>query len=136
MSASALPRPKTPKSAKSTRRQIRQTVREADLYSSSSECPSLPRQRPKFRSISRERSFAAREADRVLVRTGSSAATKHKTNEVISLLITILRKRFNRLRDLGWIKIKVNTSANPKVNKFWAFIYRVYNIKHASGETT
>ena len=60
MSASALPRPKTPKSAKSTRRQIRQSAREVDLQSSSSECPSLPRQRPRFRSASRDRTSGAK----------------------------------------------------------------------------
>ena len=56
MSSSALPRPKTPRSSKSVRRHLRQSVREADLQSSSSECPSLPRQtRPRFRSASRDR---------------------------------------------------------------------------------
>ena len=119
MSASALPRPKTPKSAKSTRRQIRQTVREADLYSSSSECPSLPRQRPKFRSVSRERSFAALEDGRVSVRTGSSAANKHKTNEVIFLLIYNIKEKNQCLEEFEVNQEKSgDTSANQKVNKF------------------
>ncbi len=49
---------KSPKSTKSSRRQARESLREADLQSSSSECPSLPRNHrpPRFRSASRERS--------------------------------------------------------------------------------
>ena len=71
--------PKTPRStSKSARRQFRETIREADVQSSSSECPSLPRQRPKHRSMSRERSQASSRVGGSQSQ-GSRQATKSKT---------------------------------------------------------
>ena len=71
--------PKTPRStSKSARRQFRETIREADVQSSSSECPSLPRQRPKHRSMSRERSQASSRGGGSQSQ-GSRQVTKSKT---------------------------------------------------------
>lgn len=71
--------PKTPRStSKSARRQFRETIREADVQSSSSECPSLPRQRPKHRSMSRERSQASSRVGGSQSQ-GSRQMTKSKT---------------------------------------------------------
>jgi hypothetical protein len=46
MSSSALPRPAV---TTARRRQLRESARQADLNSSSSECPSLPRHRSRIR---------------------------------------------------------------------------------------
>jgi len=71
--------PKTPRStSKSARRQFRENKREADVQSSSSECPSLPRQRPKHRSMSRERSQASSRISGSQSQ-GSRQVTKSKT---------------------------------------------------------
>ena len=76
---SSTQQPKTPRStSKSARRQFRETIREADVQSSSSECPSLPRQRPKHRSMSRERSQASSRVGGSQSQ-GSRQATKSKT---------------------------------------------------------